>query len=342
MTLYKKLLISIGTLITACCINSVTLAADQESINKAMEQFIVNMSEKNHFDPAYLKDLFSHVHIDPIVTQKMNKPYETQPWTVYKNFFITPDRVAGGVQYWQTHAKDLARAEKMYGVPASVIVAIIGVESKFGTKQGDFPTLQTLATLAFNYPSRAPFFTKELEHFLLMSREQKLDPLKITGSYAGAIGMPQFMPSSYRNYAVNFAGDKNVNLISNDAHVISSVGNYLKRNGWQANGVVALQAKVTPSAISSIKQEPLKPNYTLQQLRQKGVAWNKTLPMDSKASFFTVEYEKNVQPWVALHNFQVISRYNHNMQYVLAVYELSQAIQTQHTQAMKEQREQRG
>lgn len=341
MTFRNKFLILVGSLLSACCISTTSFAADQETIDHSINQFIAQMAEKHQFDSQYLKHLFDHIYIDTAVTEKMNKPYEAQPWTVYRNFFITPERVSDGVKYWQQHTKELANAEKIYGVPASLIVAIIGVESKFGSKQGDFPTLQTLATLAFNYPSRAPFFTKELENYLLMTREQKFDPLAIKGSYAGAIGMPQFMPSSYRNYAVSFDGDKHVNLMSNDAHAISSVANYLKRNGWQENQPVAFTAKANSTALSSIKQEALKPSYSLQQLRQKGVTWNEQLPLDTKAAFFTVEYEKNTQPWIALHNFQVISRYNHNMQYVLAVYEFSQAIEAQHRHSMKERREQR-
>jgi len=340
MTMRNKLMGFIGSLITACCLSTSSFAADQETIERSIHQFITQMAEKHQFDSQYLEHLFDHIYIDTAVTEKMNKPYEAQPWTVYRDFFITPERVSDGVKYWQEHSKELALAEQVYGVPASVIVAIIGVESKFGSKQGDFPTLQTLATLAFNYPSRAPFFTKELENYLLMTREQKFDPLAIKGSYAGAIGMPQFMPSSYRHYAVNFKGNKQVNLMSNDADAISSVGNYLKQNGWHDNQPVAFTAKVNPTALSSIKQEPLKLSYTLEQLRQKGVIWNGKLPLDTKAAFFTVEYQKNTQPWIALHNFQVISRYNHNMQYVLAVYEFSRAIEAQHVNTMKEQREQ--
>jgi membrane-bound lytic murein transglycosylase B len=342
MTLRKKFMIFVGSLLAAACLSSACFAETPASVNESIDKFIAEMVEKNHFDANYLKSLFSHVHLDATVTEKMNKPYEGQPWTVYRNFFITDERVANGVQYWQQHSKELARAEKVYGVPASVIVAIIGVESKYGTKQGDFPTFQTLTTLAFNYPSRAKFFTSELEHFLLMTREQKFDPLAIKGSYAGAIGMPQFMPSSYRNYAVNFEGGKNVNLISNDADVISSVGNYLKRNGWQENQLVAVPAKATANALKNIKQEPLKPAYTLQELHALGVAWDQKLPFDAKAAFFTVEFDKKNQHWVALNNFQVISRYNHNMQYVLAVHEFSQAIKAQRLEALKESREQRG
>lgn len=342
MTFRIKFMTFIGSLSAALCLFSTCATATSQPIQNSIDRFVDEMVEKNHFDANYLKSLFSRIQIDETVTEKMNKPYEAKPWTTYRDFFITEERIAFGVDYWQKHAKELARAERMYGVPARVIVAILGVESKYGTKQGDFPTFQTLSTLAFNYPSRAKFFLSELENYLLLTRELHFDPLAIKGSYAGAIGMPQFMPSSYRNYAVNFDGGKNVNLISNDADVISSVANYLKRNGWQENQLVAIPAKATANALSSIKQEPLKPLYTVQELRQEGVSWDEKIPFDAKAAFFSVEYNNKAQHWVALNNFQVISRYNHNMQYVLAVHEFSQAIEAQRLQAQKESREQRG
>lgn len=330
------------TLLAALCCNSASATENTPSVNQSIDQFITTMADKNHFDTQYLKGLFKQIHLDDTVTDKMNKPYEAKPWTTYKNFFITDERVALGVKYWQAHAKELARAEQVYGVPASVIVAIIGVESKFGVQQGDFPTFQTLATLAFNYPSRSAFFTKELENYLLMTREQKLEPLAIKGSYAGAIGKPQFMPSSYRAYAVASDGGSHADLINNDADAIVSVANYLKRNGWKRDELVVLPAKASTAALKSLKQDALKPTYTLAELRQQGISWNEKVPSEAKAAFFTVDYENQIQPWVALNNFQVISRYNHNLQYVLAVHEFSQAIQRQKIAAQREHSEQRG
>lgn len=326
MKLKNKFLVLITSLIVTATITGTSYAASQTAVEHSVDQFIEEMTDRHQFDETYLRELFSQIHIDVAVTDKMRKPYEAQPWTVYRKFFITPERVEDGVKYWHDHRRELALAEKIYGVPASIIVAIIGVESRYGTKKGDFPTLQTLATLAFTYPARAPFFTKELEHFLLMTREQQFNPLAIRGSYAGAMGLPQFMPSSYRNYAMNFQGGKRVDLINNDADAISSVGNYLKRNGWQENQLVAVRARVKNADINTLKQDPLKPSDTLATLRQKGVAWYEKLPLDDKAAFFTVDYEQDSQYWIALPNFKVISSYNHNMQYVLAVFEFSEAI----------------
>lgn len=340
MTFKTKCLMLAGAMLTAFSISTLTAAENTESINDSINQFIEKMVVKHHFDEAYLKNLFSQIHIDPVVVDKMNKPYEAKPWTEYKDFFISDERVNLGAQYWQSHSKELAHAEKTYGVPASIIVAIIGVESKYGTKQGDFPIFQSLATLAFNYPSRAPFFTSELENYLLLTQEQNFNPLSIKGSHAGAIGKPQFMPSSYRHYAVALDGSKHADLINNDGDVITSVANYFKRNGWTQNQLIVLPAKATKSAMNSIKQEPLKLNSTLGELKKLGVTVDEKLPADTKASFFSVEYNHQPQYWVALNNFEAITRYNHNMQYALVVYEFSKAIENKRLTTQRENSEQ--
>ncbi len=340
MTFRNKCVILAGIMLAGLSFNTLTFAENTTTINDSINQFIDKMVEKHHFDEDYLKNLFSQIHIDPLVVEKMNKPYEAKPWTEYKDFFITNERTNLGAQYWQQNAKELAYAEKTYGVPASIIVAIIGVESKYGTKQGEFPIFQSLATLAFNYPSRSAFFTSELENYLLLSQEQHFNPLTIKGSHAGAIGKPQFMPSSYRHYAVAYGGGKQADLINNDGDVISSVANYFKRNGWVENQLVILPAKASEKALKSIKQEPLKLNSTLGELRNLGVTVESKLPADTKASFFSVEYNHQPQYWVALNNFEAITRYNHNMQYALVVYEFSKAIENKRLSTQREQSEQ--
>ncbi len=340
MTFRTKCLVLVGTLLTAFSFTTLSFAENASTIDNSVNQFIEKMVDKHDFDESYLKNLFSQIHMDPVVVDKMNKPYEAKPWTEYKNYFISEERVNHGAQYWQEHAKELAQAERTYGVPASIIVAIIGVESKYGTKQGDFPIFQSLATLAFNYPSRSAFFTSELENYLLLSREQNFNPLTIKGSHAGAIGKPQFMPSSYRHYAVALNGGKQADLINNDGDVISSVANYFKRNGWKENQLVILPAKATQNALKTIKQEPLKLNSTLGELRKLGVTVDEKLPADTTASFFSVEYNHQPQYWVALNNFEAITRYNHNMQYALVVYEFSKAIENKRLATQRDHSEQ--
>lgn len=336
---YKCLMLA-GMILATVTFSSISSAGNSESINNSINQFIGKMVEQHEFDEAYLKNLFSQINIDPIVVDKMNKPYEAKPWTEYKDYFITDERVNLGTQYWQQHAKELSDAEKTYGVPASIIVAIIGVESKFGTKQGDFPIFQSLATLAFNYPSRSPFFTKELENYLLLTREHQFNPLALKGSHAGAIGKPQFMPSSYRHYAVAYNGGKVADLINNDGDVITSVANYFKQNHWVGKHLVVLPAKATEKALKSIKQDPLKLNSTLGELKKLGVTVDEKLPADTKASFFSVEYHKQPQYWVALNNFEAITRYNHNMQYALVVYEFSKAIENKRLATLRDHSDQ--
>jgi membrane-bound lytic murein transglycosylase B len=342
MSLHRNIKVSLTAFFAALSLSFAIFTECFANQTQAIDKFIDEMVEKNDFDREYLQNLFSQIHMDPVVTAKMDKPYEAKPWGTYRNFFLTQDRIDNGVKYWQEHATDLARAEKMHGVPASIIVAIIAVESKYGTEPMKFPVFQTLATFAFNYPKRAPFFTSELEHFLLLSREQAFNPLEIKGSYAGALGIPQFMPKSYRFYAVNLEGAKKADLINNHADAISSIGNYLKKNGWHANQPVAFQVNASEAAMKSIKQEPLKTLYTLNQLRQKGVSWKNALSPNTAATFFTLDYEDQPQAWIGLNNFIVISRYNHNVQYALAVHELSEAIKTQRKLALRaEQKAQR-
>jgi len=336
MSLHHKIAIIINGLLATLCLSTSSFAESTPDLPPAVNNFISQMVEKNHFDEQYLKNLFSQIHMDPEVTDRMNKPYEAKSWTTYRNFFLAQNRIDHGAQYWQQHAKELAQAEKIYGVPASVIVAIIGVESNYGTENMKFGVFQSLATFAFNYPKRAPFFTSELEHYLLLTREQHFDPLALKGSYAGALGIPQFMPSSYRNYAINLNGTKEADLLNNHADAISSIGNYLKRNGWQANQPVAVHAIANKNVLKSIQQDPLKPTDTLATLRKKGIKWGEKLEPDAKAAFFTVEYDQSIEPWIGLNNFLVISRYNHNLQYVLAVHELSEAIKTQRNISLRE------
>ncbi len=336
MLLRRKIVITINGLLATLGLSATSFAENTKNLPPAVNKFIEQMVEKNHFDAEYLNNLFGQIHMDPEVTAKMDKPYEAKSWTVYRNFFLTQDRIDHGAKYWREHSNDLAKAEKIYGVPANIIVAIIGVESNYGTEQMKFGVFQTLATFAFNYPKRAPFFTSELEHYLLLTREQHFDPLSLKGSYAGALGIPQFMPSSYRNYAVNLDGTKRADLLNNHADAISSIGNYLKRNGWQANQLVAVHAVANPSALKNIKQNPLTTPYTLSELNKKGVSWEEKLQPDAKATFFTVDFDNTIEPWVGLNNFVVISRYNHNVQYVLAVHELAEAIKLQRQITLRE------
>ncbi len=292
-----------------------------------IDEFIEEMVDKHNFDGEYLDDLFSRIDLNDTVIEKMNTPYEAKPWYKYRELFITDTRISDGLNYWERHKKTLARAEKEYGVPASVIIAILGVETKYGISKGDFPVFQALSTLAFNYPPRSAFFKKELEEFLLLTEEFDFDPLDIKGSYAGAIGLPQFMPSSYRHYAVPHRQNKPSDLVNNDADAILSIANYLKKNGWVKNQPIAVKAKIEGEDYKKlIADTKFLPMHSIDSLSKHGIKPQKAL--DNQHQVALVEYDTadGHEYWLGLKNFIAISRYNKHKHYVLAVYELSEKI----------------
>lgn len=200
--------------------------------------FIRGMVERHGFVEAELNELFARVYrVDPVL-QAIATPAEVMKWPDYRALFLTSRRIAGGLEFWKKHEALLARAERRYGVPAEVIVAIIGVETFYGRQSGRWKVVEALATLAFDYPPRATYFRGELENYLLVAREGGLDVFGVRGSYAGAIGIPQFMPGSLRRYAVDFDGDGKIDLARNNADAIGSVANYLRAHGWQSGAAV--------------------------------------------------------------------------------------------------------
>ena len=228
--------------------------------------------------------------------------------------------------FWQQHAITLQRAQRQFGVPASVIVAIIGIESSYGKNKGKFRVIDALSTLAFNYPRREKFFTKELTEFLLLTREQKLAPLKVYGSYAGAIGQPQFMPSSYRQYAIDFANNGKINLSDDTIDVIGSIAKYLHTHGWKSQQPVAVPSKLANDKYLALIKENPQPTMTIQQFARYGITPLKHINKTAQATL--VNFAINFTPsyWLLLHNFRVIKRYNPSNSYAMAVLQLSQAI----------------
>ncbi len=305
---------------------------------KDVQAFIDMMVKKYDFNRQKLNAVFTKAKVQPIIITSIKKPYEAKPWYEYRPIFLTDKRVNAGVKFWQQNQKALSQAEKTYGVPASVIVAIIGVETFYGKNTGKFSALDALSTLAFDYPPRAKFFRKELVAFLLLTREENIDPTTVLGSYAGAMGLPQFMPSSYRHYAVDFNGNGNSNIFNNPADAVGSIANYLRKNGWQAQQPIAEPAKVKDTKLKGIETTRKKPKFTLQQLQQHGITGADKLPLTTPANF--VELASNSahpEYWLAFHNFYVITRYNTSILYAMAVYQLSQQIQHQYQVAQAQQ-----
>jgi membrane-bound lytic murein transglycosylase B len=289
-----------------------------------VKAFISEMVEKHGFKRSELVSIMNKATIQQSIIDAMNRPAEGKPWYQYRPIFITEQSINSGVAYYQTHKDALKRAEREYGVPAEMIVAIIGVETRYGKNKGSYSVLDALSTLAFDYPKRAPFFKSELEAFLLLTREEKIDPTTLKGSYAGAMGTPQFMPSSYRAWAVDFTGNGKRNLWDNDTDAIGSVANYFAKHGWQKNEPIAFKAQLsTPIDIPS---NVVKPTTPFKVYKSKGVKISGKLPDEALTSLLAYDDGQSHEYWLGLNNFYVITKYNSSPLYALAVYQLSEEI----------------
>jgi membrane-bound lytic murein transglycosylase B len=302
------------------------------------QQFIQQMADQQGFDRDQLTHLFSQVKPNKKIIRAISKPHETLPWPAYRAIFVTADRAQAGALFWRQHAPLLNYAAQKYGVAPEIIVAILGVETRYGQHAGSFSALEALSTLAFNYPPRAAYFRGELQQYLLLTRDLALDPLQLRSSYAGALGEPQFMPSSYRHYAISYNSDGHPNLFTNWDDVIVSVGNYFKANGWEKDGLVALPARLSGEHYSAILHHGYKPAFTLTQLAQAGVYpayaghLTSTLALKQTAGLLALPVHADTQHWLTFHNFYVITRYNTSPLYAMAVYQLSQLIKTHYVQ----------
>lgn len=290
-----------------------------------VQAFIERIADTHNFERGELQRLFEQVKIQPEIIEAMERPYEAKPWHQYRPIFVTQARMEEGAAFLRQHHSVLQRAESKYGVPAEIITAILGVESRYGRYRGKYRVADSLATLGFDYPRRSKFFLKELEEFLLLSREEQFDPLAVTGSYAGAMGKPQFISSSYRHYAVDFDGDGIRDLLDNSADAIGSVANYLARHGWQRNEPVAV--RVQPGENAPTENERLKkPDIQVKQWRRRGYTPEHAVADQLKAELIVLKTENGPEYWLGLQNFYAITRYNHSELYAMAVYQLSQGI----------------
>ena len=293
---------------------------------KDVRNFINEVSKKHSFEKESLKKLFTEIEFKQSIIDAISRPAEGKPWFEYRPIFVTNTRINEGVTFWNQNQKTLERAEKKYGVPPEIIVAIIGVETRYGRHKGGYRVLDSLATLAFGYPKRAKFFRSELEHYLLLAREEKLDRVNIKGSYAGAMGQAQFISSSYRNFAVDFDGDGKRDLWNNTSDAIGSVANYFKRHKWVPGGKVTIPVTVTSNHINSLVEKGYKPHSTVADLRQLGVKTNSKLNPGEMGALIELKKQVGQEYWLGLNNFYVITRYNHSPLYAMAVYQLGQAI----------------
>ncbi|KFC06379.1 membrane-bound lytic murein transglycosylase B [Trabulsiella guamensis ATCC 49490] len=297
--------------------------------NPAAEQFIDKMVSKHGFNREQLHDILSQAKRLDYVLRLMDRQAPTAQlptgpngaWLRYRKQFITPDNVQNGVAFWNQYQDALNRAWQVYGVPPEIIVGIIGVETRWGRIMGKTRILDALATLSFNYPRRAEYFSGELETFLLMARDEQDDPLDLKGSFAGAMGYGQFMPSSYKQYAVDFNGDGHINLWDPE-DAIGSVANYFKQHGWVAGDTVAVPAMGQAPGLAN----GFKTNYRISQLAAVGLSPTQSLGNHQQASLLRLDVGTGYEYWYGLPNFYTITRYNHSTHYAMAVWQLGQAV----------------
>ena len=299
--------------------------------NPNAQQFIDKMVNKHGFDRQQLQEILSQAkRLDSVLRLMDNQAPTTSvkppsgpngAWLRYRKKFITPDNVQNGVVFWNQYEDALNRAWQVYGVPPEIIVGIIGVETRWGRVMGKTRILDALATLSFNYPRRAEYFSGELETFLLMARDEQDDPLNLKGSFAGAMGYGQFMPSSYKQYAVDFSGDGHINLWD-PVDAIGSVANYFKAHGWVKGDQVAVMANGQAPGLPN----GFKTRYSISQLDAAGLTQQQPLGNHQQASLLRLDVGTGYQYWYGLPNFYTITRYNHSTHYAMAVWQLGQAV----------------
>ncbi len=309
---------------------------------KSVIDFVEHMRDQHGFDPHELNTLFSQASYLEKVVKLINPPAagKSKNWTAYKQRFLEPVRIQSGLRFWEKHEVDLRRAQSEFGIPPEIIVGILGVETIYGRNQGNIRVIDALTTLGFSYPdtanreNRMRYFREELEQVLLYARENNLDPLSLSGSFAGAIGLPQFMPGSIRRFAVDFDGDGRIDLRNSPADAIGSVASFLTHHGWVKDSPLAY-----PVSVDNENEAQWKPligvvlaaTHTIDELRRSGV----TIPVDSSPELMVglIDLEDGIHPtqyWVGSDNFFAITKYNRSFYYAMAVIELGKAIKLKH------------
>ncbi|EAR62985.1 lytic murein transglycosylase B [Neptuniibacter caesariensis] len=298
--------------------------------------FIEEMKAEG-FDEAYLRKVLGEAKRQTSILKAISRPAERRlTWGGYRKIFIEPKRIKQGVKFWQDNQESLAKAEQKYGVPAEIIVSIIGVETRYGRIMGSYRVLDALATLGFDYPRRSKFFLGQLKEYLHLVKEEKVDFTSLKGSYAGAMGFGQFIPSSYRNFAIDFDQDGKRDIWSNKTDAIGSVANYFAEHKWKPGQPVISGVSFTKAADEawySVGRKGLIPQNTLAEWVDRGVEPQLNLSPEEKAILMQMEIGDDKQYWLGLHNFYVITRYNHSKLYAMAVYRLSQQIKDAYEKA---------
>ena len=295
-----------------------------------VKDFIAHMVDDYAFKKRPLRKLLKLAQSQPVILEAMSKPAEkAKLWYEYRPIFVTERRIREGTEFWAAHRQALDQASVRSGVAPEYLAAILGVETYYGRLTGSYRVLDALVTLSFDYPARSKFFRGELEQYLLMTRDAHLDPLTIKGSYAGAMGAPQFMPSNYRRYAVDADADGHIDLWTNWQDVCASVGNFLKEHGWNAGEPVLGEASVADEKAGDLDGRTLALSETIGSLKAKGVGFESSLPAEAPALLIAADEADGVHWRVGYNNFYVITRYNHSALYAMAVHDLAAALKQQ-------------
>ena len=295
--------------------------------NPEVVEFARDLEQRHGFNADLLLEQFAQVRPNAKVLELIKPPASPvqRSWERYRPRFLNERRINWGMQFWQENQVSLARARATYGVPEEIIVAIIGVETEYGGNTGSFRVLEALATLAFHYPRRAEFFRTELEQFLLLARENGMDPVNVRGSFAGAMGIPQFMPGSQRRYAVDFDGDRKIDLSGSVDDAIGSVGRFLEQHGWEAGQPIAVPARTRGEPDRSLIEAGIQPTLLVADLAQQGIAADAN-PQATVTLVDLVSPGHPTEYWLGFNNFYVITRYNRSSFYAMSVFQLAEAI----------------
>lgn len=327
-TLHHSLRIVTATLLAVLtAAPSVAGASRDTNDTNTIRAFSEQVGARHDLDAAAVERLIrDEATHRPEIIEAISRPAEALPWHRYRDIFLTEARITAGVEFQRRYRRWLEAAEEQYGVPAEIVVAIIGVETFYGRYTGDYRVIDALRTLGFGYPPRGEFFRDELEAFLLLAHEEDIDPTAVLGSYAGAMGVPQFISSSYRAYAIDFNRNGRRDLFSEPADAIGSVGHYLSRHGWQAGAPIAVPARLDGDRWRSRLRAPLEPVDTIATLASAGVSAERPLAAELDARLLELQTGAGAEHWITLRNFYAITRYNHSALYAMAVHQLADAI----------------
>lgn len=314
-----------------CCLLlliSLNVYATGYADRKDVQAFIDDMEARHGFDQESLVTLFEKTRQVRTILKAIAPPADPRirSWRAYRQRFIEPRRIAAGLAFWHRHAATLAKAEALTGVPAEIIVSIIGIETIYGKHLGRFDTFAALTTLAFDYPPRADLFRGELEALLLLARDEGRSPDSYRSSYAGAIGLPQFLPSSIRRFAVDFDGDGVIDLIDSADDAIGSVANFLKEHGWEPGGAIALKVSASGTAPDALIAEGILPQRLPKEMLPFGIALPPDTPDSPAALIDLVTPDAPTEYWLGYPNFYVITRYNRSSFYAMAVQQFAQVL----------------